>query len=383
MNEKLPPYDKFETYIEKLRLDEKEVELLNTYAPVFLKHRDEFANYLHQEFLAITETGLILEREERPGFLLKVWAQWFGSLVTRGLDSSFHAYLWKVGLRHVEVGLDQRFSNLGFSLVRQFCQKIIREEIPAEDGPRITATLDALIDLCLLIETTAFIEATTRCDLEVIRGIADKVRNPVAIMGGNIRRLQRKADPESNTYGAYSDLIAQTARLERIVQDIKTYNEMFTRELELAVVHPEAPVRTALGKLAAQFEEKKVRVSVELGSLPFVRADRRDMDQLFYCLLQNSIDAVDPADPVIRITASTGGEPYQDVRIAVFNTGLPPKEDDIEKLVSAFYSTKVQGTGFGLAIVQLAVKRSFGKLTIEPLEGRGTTVTVSLPASSG
>ncbi|MBA4373224.1 MAG: hypothetical protein C0402_10235 [Thermodesulfovibrio sp.] len=382
MNETLPPYDKFETYIEKLKLDEKEVELLNTYSPIFLKHKEEFANFLHQEFLDITETGLILEREERPGFLVKVWALWFESLVTRGLDRSFHAYLWKVGLRHVEVGLDQRFSNLGFSLVRQFCQKIISSEIPADDRLRITATLDALIDLCLLIETTAFIEATTRCDMEVIRGIADKVRNPVAIMGGNIRRLQRKADPESNAYGTYSDLIAQTSRLERIVQDIKIYNEMFTREQEITFVHPEAPIRTALEKLAVQLAEKKIQVSLELGSLPFVRADRSDMDQLFYCLFQNSIDAIDLSDPVIRITASTAGDPYQDVRIAIFNTGLPPKEDDLEKLVSPFYSTKSQGTGFGLAIVQLAVKRSFGKLTIEPVEGKGTTVTVILPASS-
>ena len=51
-----------------------------------------------------------------------------------------------------------------------------------------------MLDLCLLIETEAYITHTTRCDLEVMREVADRVRNPVTVIGGNIRRMQKKGD---------------------------------------------------------------------------------------------------------------------------------------------------------------------------------------------
>jgi signal transduction histidine kinase len=376
-----PPYEKFMMFIERLNIEEQEIDRLRSFAPVFIQKKDEFADYFQSVFQEITETRIILEHEEKPGFLKKVWAEWFESLVTRGLDRTFHFYLWRVGLRHVEVGLDQRYSNLGFSLVRQFCQKIIRTEIPAEDRLAVTVIIDSLIDLCLLIETSAFIEGTTRCNLEVIRGIADKVRNPVAIIGGNIRRLQKKIDAGNSAYVVYDDLIAQTMRLDRMVHDISTYNEMFSRDQEFAFVHPEAPILSALDLLKQQIESLNVKVEMALENVPFVKVDRRDMDHLFYCLLQNSLDAVDREKPLIRIT-SPAGELHYGLKIEIFNTGAPPKEQDLDKLASPFYSTKAEGTGFGLAIAQLAVKRNFGKLSIESVEGEGTTVTVVLPVAA-
>ena len=376
-----PPYEKFMMFIEKLNIEEQEINRLRSFAPVFIQKKDEFADYFHTVFQEITETRIILEHETKPGLLKKVWAEWFESLVTRGLDRTFHIYLWKVGLRHVEVGLDQRYSNLGFSLVRQFCQKVIRSEIPTEERLAITLIIDSLIDLCLLIETSAFIEGTTRCDLEVIRGIADKVRNPVAIIGGNIRRLQKKSDAGSSIYAVYEDLIAQTLRLDRMVQDIRTYNDMFSRDQEFAFVHPEAPIRTALELLKPRIESLNVKIEMAFEKVSFVKADRRDMDQLFYCLLQNSLDAVDKEKPFIRITSSTE-ELHHEMKIDIFNTGAPPREQDLDILASPFYSTKAEGTGFGLAIAQLAVKRGFGRLSIESAGGQGTTVTVILPAAA-
>lgn len=375
------PHERLLVFIDKLNLDEKDMERISPYAPVFAKKKVAFACHFYEAFLDLPETRLILDRLEHPDSMKKIWEYWFESLFTRGLDQDFQTYLWRVGLRHVEVNLDQRFSNLGFSLVRQFCHDIIMSEIPDGERHAISIIVDKLIDLCILIETSAFIEATTRCDLEVIKGIADKVRNPVTIIGGNIKRLQRKAEPGSPAFEVYDDLMAQTLRLEQMVLDIKTYNEIFGRETVFTFVHPEAPARTAIERLRARIDSLNMIVEMDFGPSLFIKADRQDMDQLFYYIFQNAIDAAERENPLIRISAHAEGTPPHSVRIEIFNTGKPPKDEDIEKFFSPFYSTKTQGTGFGLPIAQLAVKRSFGRMSIEPADEKGTKVVITFPVS--
>lgn len=375
------PHERLLMFIDKLNLDDRDMEKMRSFASVFAKKKEAFACHFYEAFLDIAETRLILDRLEHPESMKRIWEHWFENLFTRGLDQEFHAYLWRVGLRHVEVNLDQRFSNIGFSLVRQFCHDIIMAEIPEGERHALSMITDKLIDLCILIETSAFIEATTRCDLEVIRGIADKVRNPVTIIGGNVKRLQRKTEPGNPAYEVYDDLMVQTARLEQMVLDIKTYNEIFGREPKYTFVHPEAPVRTALERLSPRIDSLNIKIEMDFAPSLFMKADRQDMDQLFYYILQNGIDAADRENPLIRITASAEGTSPQNVRIEIFNTGKPPKDEDIDKFFSPFYSTKTQGTGFGLPIAQLAVKRSFGRMSIEPVNDKGTKVILTFPAS--
>jgi signal transduction histidine kinase len=90
------------------------------------------------------------------------------------------------------------------------------------------------------------------------------------------------------------------------------------------------------------------------------------------------LDAVNADDPRIRITARavTGAGSKTDVEI--FNTGTPPDPADLDQLFSPFYSTKPWGTGFGLSIARLAVRKNFGKLQLIPVPGEGMRVVVTL-----
>ncbi|MCK7467741.1 MAG: protoglobin domain-containing protein [Desulfosudis oleivorans] len=127
-----------------------------------------------------------------PGVLKRTWSSWFEAFFSADFDDRFLSWLWKIGVRHVEVNLDQRFSNLGFAIIRQFCHGIVLKEVPLEMRGPILSIIDKLIDLCVLVETSAYIENTTSCDIEVMREMADRVRNPAMIIGWNIKRLQDK-----------------------------------------------------------------------------------------------------------------------------------------------------------------------------------------------
>jgi hypothetical protein len=81
--------------------------------------------------------------------------------------------------------------------------EIVRTSIPSEKRAEITETINKLLDLCLFVMTASYIETTTHCEIDLIRGIADKLRNPVTVIGGNIHRLKRKAAQSSHS--AFSD----------------------------------------------------------------------------------------------------------------------------------------------------------------------------------
>lgn len=374
------PYQKFHDFQEKLSITDTELAQLRRFAALFVDRKTEFAQYLYDAFYVIPDTRIILERSERLDYLLQAWAHWFESLFTAKLDAAFAARLWRVGLRHVEVNLDQRYTNLGFSLTRQFCHAIVLASIPVEEQGVVTHTIDKLLDLCLLVETSAYIEATTRCDLEVIKGIADTIRNPVTVIGGNIKRLQKKVNAGDPLFDTYATVMSENLRLEHIVTDIKQYIETLNTDPEFHLIRIDELLADVLDRLSTEGRCDGTTLDLSLDTAHLlVKGDPRDIERLFFHLLQNSFEAVGEKGGAVQISSRMEYEPFPSVVVDIFNTGSPPKAEDLEKLFSPFFSTKATGSGFGLPIARLAARKNYGKLVFLPLPGEGVRVTVSLP----
>jgi hypothetical protein len=128
------PYRKLHIFREWLGLGAAEFARLDSVKDFFAVRKEEFARFLYDFFMKIPDAKFIIEHQERAGYLLEVWAHWFESLFSRHLDQEFLGYLWNVGMRHVEVNLDQRFSNLGFARMREFCQKQVSAGFPPEEA---------------------------------------------------------------------------------------------------------------------------------------------------------------------------------------------------------------------------------------------------------
>ena len=374
------PIDRLFWFQDKLRLEEEEQEKLDQYRGVFAENKEKFAESFYQYFCQISETRLILDHESRPGHLKKAWTQWFESLFTEGFNERYLGYLWRSGLRHVEVNLDQRFINLGYSIVRQFCNGIVKEKIPAADQDTVMSAVDKMVDFCLLIETYAYIAATSHCDMEIVKGISHQVRNPLTVIGGNIIRLLRKEDPRSPLHKTYETILGENKRLEGMVTDAGVYSEMFERAPEFSEVSLESLISGALERLKATQWVEDVRIEMKLSfEYPVVRGVPEDLETMFYYLLQNSLEAVDPEEPYIRISSKLHASLTSFVEIEIFNNGTPPSKEDMENLFVPFYSSKPLGTGFGLPIAELAAKKSLGDLSLEPVPEQGTKCFVKLP----
>lgn len=374
------PHQSLQLLTDKLRLAENDLLVLHSHRDFFIGKKNEFAEFFYEFFFEIPETRILLEHFGKPDVMKLTWATWFERLFRENLDSNFTSYLWRIGLKHVEINLDQRFTSLGFSLVRRFCYRTAVEAFTPQVAVEILPVVDKLVDSSMLVETSAYIEATVRCDVEILKGIADKIRNPMTIIGGNLRRLQRHTDPKDALYHDYDFLISSTSRCEDMIEDINTYVEMFQREARMEQCMLETVIENMLEKLAARKKLEGVKVEVDLSpDARFVRGDPIDLRHLFYHIIENSVEAARASkNPCVRISSFLQSVPPHTVQVELFNNGEAINLANISDIFSPFYSTKPKGSGLGLSIARLALRKNFGEIDFEPIPKEGTKVFLTL-----
>jgi signal transduction histidine kinase len=114
--------------------------------------------------------------------------------------------------------------------------------------------------------------------------------------------------------------------------------------------------------------------------LPDVVADRVQLQQVFMNLLLNGIDAMKGTSGGNALTITSGaGNGHLVISISDTGVGLDP--DHVDKIFSAFFTTKDHGTGMGLPISRSIIESHGGRLWASAHAGRGATFQFSLPAA--
>jgi len=213
--------------------------------------------------------------------------------------------------------------------------------------------------------------------------LAHEIRNPLHAISGALAIIQRRSDLKD-------EILSQSVRV--IQEEVLHLNE-FVQEC-LDFVRPPSESRFVeidvnevisfiVNTMPHRFEElsQKIRVTAELGSeLPKLFGNYEEVKQAFLNIVRNGLEAMDEGGELI-IRTSFRLEPKPGwIRVTLIDHGLGMKEENLQFLFHPFFTTKPRGTGLGLAICKrVIVERHHGKIQIESLEGKGTTVTVELP----
>ncbi len=213
------------------------------------------------------------------------------------------------------------------------------------------------------------------------RGVAHDVNNT---LGGVLLGVQQ----------ARSELGDETAdpeRAERMLaraeQGIHACRRIFGGMLAFARGQARAKGRVlvdralkeALGLHETRIERRGIRVDIEIeANLPVVSGRQTDLDQIFMNLVANALDAMG-AEGTLRIRAARVGVDGRNIAVMIQDDGegIPP--DALERIQDAFFTTKEEGHGLGLAIVRSLLTDMAGVLSVDSKVGAGTTVTVTLP----
>ncbi len=315
----------------------------------------------------VVEEGVLVESRVDEGHRLQLRHE----LLELGIRSAVLAPL------KVE---DRVIGTLGF--YRRSPERLAEHEL---DFLRLSAELVAIaIDHASAYEA---IEALMRERTEFMLEVAHNLRSPIGASLGIVDLL---------TAGYVGELTPeQTEHLTRLEARLRTLNQTIgellaiartrdrTREIEDVVADFAALARHTEETFRESARTQGIGLSVSAEpDLPRIPSGHGLLEGLMENLVSNALKYTPEGGRVaVRFTRPDDGH----VRIEVEDSGIGIPAAEQAKLFREFFrATNARrhtplGTGLGLVLVQQTVKRHGGELELESEEGRGTTVTVSLP----
>jgi PAS domain S-box-containing protein len=217
---------------------------------------------------------------------------------------------------------------------------------------------------------------------ELTASLAHEINQPIAAAiasaGACLRWLDREQPELDRAREAIMRIKDDGKRAADIIAGLKAFYRKDGSPQRVLLDINEV-VREMLVLLHREAERHSVVMRTELADdLPAVRADRVQLQQVLMNLMVNGIEAMAGAGGNLTIrtrTIETG------LVVSVSDTGVGIPADDMEQIFSAFVTSKVAGTGMGLAISRTIVESHDGELWAEANSGSGATFHFTLPAA--
>ena len=217
---------------------------------------------------------------------------------------------------------------------------------------------------------------------EFTASLAHEIRHPIAAAMTNasacIRWLGRDPPDVPEAREAAARIVADATRVADIVTRVRSLYRNDAPRRERVDVND--VVRETLALLGSEAARHSVSIQTDLApDLPAAMGDWRAAPAGAREPHRQRLEATGAAPGVLRIESGRGREGELLVTVTDEGVGLP--EGAADRIFDAFFTTKPQGTGMGLAISRSIVERHGGRLWATPAQPRGTSFHVSLPAA--
>ncbi len=221
-------------------------------------------------------------------------------------------------------------------------------------------------------------------------GMSHEIRNPLNSLSIHMQLLQR-----------------QLKKKDMIDEDIDNVLNIFSSEIQrlndvietfLSAVRPSKPekklielysiITETLTLMKPEFLEHEIHIYLhEEGHWPYINGDRNQIKQVFINLLRNAVEAISSEkqdknqDKEREIVISMERENNQ-VRLIISDTGKGIEEKDISRVFEPYFTTKAQGTGLGLMIVERIIREHKGTIAVHSEAGIGTQFEIVFPVAA-
>lgn len=215
---------------------------------------------------------------------------------------------------------------------------------------------------------------------ELSAAVAHGIRNPVAgiKVAAQLASLELPADHPLR--GNVDDIVSEADRLEARITTLLNFARPFepdARRCRLGDL-----VEAAVASMRHHAESRGLTLVAAIPQdLPAAVVDEAQIEQVLLDLISNAVDAT-PAGGTITVAAeaAAGG---RGVRLTVRDTGSGIAPEHLPRIFKLFFTTKANGTGFGLAVAKKIVERHHGTITVASTAGQGTCFTIDLPTGAG
>ena len=225
---------------------------------------------------------------------------------------------------------------------------------------------------------------------EFVANVSHELRTPLTTIKSYAEALEEGAAADPDLAERFVGVIrSETERMIRLVNDLLHLSRFDSRTVQLRREKTDMGemLEDVVDRFSFQLRQKSIAATVKAApDLQPVWIDRDGIDQVLDNLVSNAIKyTLDGGS--IELTAENG--PEGQLIICIKDTGIGIPKKDQERIFERFYrvdkarSRSMGGTGLGLSIAREIVRAHGGTITLDSEVGRGTTVTVMLPAAEG
>jgi signal transduction histidine kinase len=220
---------------------------------------------------------------------------------------------------------------------------------------------------------------------DLISEFVHELRTPLASLNTAAHLLHNPKIPVDQKGDLVEAIQAETTRLSNLATsflDIARLESGRT-QFQLSKVDLIPLLEECAGLMQAQAQETGLNLQVIAPpEVPAIQGDADKLKQAVLNLVSNAIKYNRPNGEII-LTVVNGKE---DVTISVKDSGIGIPEEHIKRLFTKFYRVPgseqhAQGTGLGLSIVKRIVEGHGGDISVESVQGKGTTFKIKLPVT--
>lgn len=211
---------------------------------------------------------------------------------------------------------------------------------------------------------------------ELAAGLAHEIKNPIAGIKGALEIIREQSDQEDPKKEIYTEIIRQTEKIHSIIQDLLSYSK--PRPLDMAIVPPHKPIRTAVKLAESQTQNKDIKITFdEKGENIQIYMDENKIQEVILNMLLNSIAAIENKGLIkIETKIDSLNNMYQ---IRIIDNGKGIKSEHITQVFSPFFTTRRKGTGLGLSICKKIIEEHEGTIKVKSRENKGTEFIIRIP----
>ncbi len=212
-------------------------------------------------------------------------------------------------------------------------------------------------------------------------GVAHEINNPLGGILAFVQLVMRALGESNACQDDLKEIEDAALRCKKIVRNLLDFSRERSDEQMEQVCLNDAIAKT-MSLITVNARQTHVQVDQELEKdLPSVIGDFNRLQQVLLNLVTNGMHAMRDDGGVLTLGTFTNPERSK-VFLQITDTGIGIKKEDLDRIFDPYYTTKGQGegTGLGLSITYKIIEDHKGGIDVESELGKGTVITVQMPA---
>ena len=218
---------------------------------------------------------------------------------------------------------------------------------------------------------------------ELTASLAHEIKQPIGAAVTNAEACARLLDRDQpdvfEAREAALEMAKDATRAAHIIDRVRSLYRKGSPQMDTV------DVSEVIGEMFVILHNEANRHSVNISTdlaegLPRVMADRVQLQQVLMNLMLNGIQAMEETGGLLTIKTQLDQDGR--VQISVSDTGVGLPADKAEQIFDAFFTTKPEGSGMGLAISRSIIESHGGRVWVAANSGKGAAFHFTLPAAA-